>query len=77
MDQSQSKRPLSDLPETKSEYWEDSECELKKMVERAPHTHYFEKIGREARCQCGFGLFLSAEDNVRDGHLYLGDQIIY
>lgn len=79
MEPNQSGKSLSDLPETKNEFWKDAECELRPTGEVRTHTHYFEKVegAKEAKCKCGFGLFLSAEDSVRDGHLYQNDKLVY
>lgn len=70
---------LSELPPTEHEYWELSECELKKMEEKSGHVHYFEKIEntREAKCKCGFGVFLQVEDYIEEGHLYRNAQLVY
>lgn len=78
MDESQGKS-LSDLPPTSHEYWSEAECEVIKRPEPQEHKHYFEKIEgvREAKCKCGFGIFLSAEDGVKDGHLYQNGQLVY
>ena len=72
-------RSLNDLPSTSDEYWKESEVELRKRQEVAEHRHYFEKVegAREGKCRCGFGLFLSAEDGIKDGHLYQNGQLIY
>jgi len=79
MEANQSEKRLSDLPESSHEYWSDSERNLHKVVQPEEHKHYFEKVegAREAKCKCGFGLFLSAEDNVHDGHLYQNGQLVY
>lgn len=75
----QDKRGLEELPKSDDEYWTEAERELKTMARPVEHIHFFVKLEgeREARCRCGFGIFLSAEDSVRDGHLYQNGVIVY
>jgi len=40
------------------------------------HTHYFTEKGREATCNCGWGLFLDPQDKIKEGHLYRNGKFI-
>lgn len=69
-------RNISPLPKSDDKFW-DGDVELKDMSKGKSHQHNFVQVtGTEIRCECGFGLFITHEDRLKEGHLYRGDQLI-
>ena len=61
---------LPDLPTSDSKFW-DGEVEVRDMKRNTSHRHFFVREGpSEIRCECGFGLFIKEDDDIKDGHLY-------
>lgn len=73
--ESRSGKKLPNLPKSESEFW-DGEVNLKEIK---PDTcdHYFEFFDREIKCvRCGIGYYVSASDDIKDGHLYHNGKLI-
>lgn len=68
---------LAPLPSSKDEYWADADINKIELEQPKECNHSFLSYGRRATCRhCHMGLYLTYQDQVRDGHIYRGEVLV-
>ena len=69
------------LPDVKDKFWpKDSENyefrPVQKSCDKKHHRFNYIKSGNQVRCDCGVGFYLSADTYLKDGHIYMEDELV-
>lgn len=66
------------LDEESKDYVAEKEIhDMSSKMSVTDHDHYFTRThAGEIVCKCGWGLFITREDEIRDGHLYKNNNLI-
>lgn len=51
--------------------------DMEKQKSVTDHQHYLRFVsGNRAECDCGWGIYLAGDDEIKDGHLYAKGTLI-